>query len=141
MKAGKLIKIEYNHIKHLIHAIGKWGNTPYKAYGISHVCFLVWSVWTRESGIAYLFHPGLTKAVLNRLLDDFYRLAICAFILKILFFGTSVSTNLRLFRMIHFRNFCNETYVTECSIAATRVQPWPEPKLGITIAIPSPHSR
>ena len=49
------------------------------------------------------------KAVLNRLSDAFYRLAIFAFFLEIFFFLMSVLTNVSLFGKIHFQNFCNET--------------------------------
>ena len=41
-----------------------------------------------------------TKAVLNRLSDDFYRLVVCTVILQIFFM--SVLTNLNLFRMVYF---------------------------------------
>ena len=57
------------------------------------------------------------EAVLNKLSDAFNRLAIYInFInliwnVSLIFFGLSVFTNISLFGMVHFWNFCNETAV------------------------------
>ena len=59
----------------------------------------------------HLANSKVLVAVLSRLSDAFNRLAICAAILEIMIFLTSVSTNFSLLRKVQFQNFCNDTAV------------------------------